>query len=286
MVDASEYNKKCDCDWCPGCGNFSVMVALKNSLARLGIKPHESVLVSGIGCSSKTPHWMNMYGFHGIHGRALPIATGVKLANSELTVVAAGGDGDGYGIGLNHFMQSCKRNINLTYIVHNNRIYGLTTGQASPTTNKGTITRSTPFGNPEEPINPLLIAISSGATFVARGFSGNLAQLQELVKEAIAHKGFAFIDVLMPCVTFNRMNSIEWYRERVSPINSDHDFSDKEKALSLALKWNGEDGEIPTGIFYKIDNPTYSDGLPQLSSGALVKKKLDADVSDVLKEFM
>ena len=206
--------------WCPGCGDYGVHAAINKALMDLGIDKSKIVIVSGIGCSSAMPHTFSTYGIHGIHGRVLPVAMGVKLANDELTVIGVGGDGDGYGIGGNHFVHTARRNIDITYIVMNNQIYGLTTGQASPTTLLGAKTKSTPFGEIEEPVNPIAIAISAGATYVARGFSGEPMHLAELIKNGITHKGFAVIDALIPCVSFNTLNTYDWFRQRVYKLDS------------------------------------------------------------------
>ena len=201
-----EYKGKVDPDWCPGCGDFAVLKGLQKVCSELGIMPHEIATVSGIGCSSNFPGYFNAYGMHTLHGRPLAVATGVKMANPDLTVIATGGDGDGYGIGGNHFVHTARRNVDLTYLVMNNQIYGLTTGQISPTSCVNMKTKSTPFGSVETPINPITSAIMNGATFVARGFSGDGKQLTDLMKKAIQHKGFALIDIFSPCVTFNHDN--------------------------------------------------------------------------------
>lgn len=264
--------------WCPGCGNYSLWNALKKSLAESGIDKKDFVLVSGIGCSGKDPYWVNTYGFCGLHGRPLPVATGVKLANLNLKVIACGGDGDGYSEGGNHFLHTCRRNIDLTYIVHNNQIYGLTTGQASPTSKKGLKTKSTPFGNKEEALNPLAVAITSGASFVGRGFAGDIEHLSWLFKEAIKHKGFALVDVLQPCVTFNKENTFEFFRERCYKLEEKkHDFTDKMKALEKAMEWD----DIPIGIFYKVEKPVFDD---KYSKVPLVKQRVKG-VKEILNDF-
>src|SRR5437773_3083591 len=198
-------------DWCPGCGDFGVLKALKMALLQLRIPPHKVLVVSGIGCSSNLPGFIRAYGVHSLHGRAIPLASGAALANHALHVVAVGGDGDGYGIGMGHFIHAMRRNLNLTYIVMDNEVYGLTTGQASPTTLEGHKTKSTPRGNVEKPIQPLALALVTGATYVARGFSGEQKHLTKLVAGAIAHRGFALIDLSTPCVTFNHVNTYPWF---------------------------------------------------------------------------
>src|SRR5713226_1711657 len=201
------YKGRIHPDWCPGCGDFSVLAALQTALFELGISPHKTLVVSGIGCSSNLPGFINCYGVHSLHGRALAVATGAKLGNHALTVIATGGDGDGYGIGLNHFIQAMRRNINVTYIVMNNEVYGLTTGQVSPTSETGMITNTPPHGNLEGMLNPLALALASGCGYIARGFSGQPKHLVKLYQDGIQHPGFALIDVFSPCVTFNKQNT-------------------------------------------------------------------------------
>lgn len=270
--------------WCPGCGDFAILVALKSALSKLGRQPHETVVVSGVGCGSKLPHFIKTYGFEGLHGRSIPAASGIRLANHSLTVVDVGGDGDGMGIGVGHFLHTCRRNLDFTYIIQDNQIYGLTTGQTSPTSEKGFKTKSTPEGVIEIPVNPVQLAITSGATFVARGFSGNIAHLSSLIEQGITHKGFAVIDVLQPCVTWNKLNTYEYFTKRVYTLESQNwNPSDRSAALLKADEW-GE--RIPIGVFYKTERPTYEDELPQLAKGPLVKQPTDnVDISEILKEY-
>lgn len=275
-------------DWCPGCGDFGVLNALKKAALQLELLPHELMVVSGIGCSSNLPGYLHSYGVHSLHGRALPVATGIKLANPDLHVVITGGDGDGYGIGMGHFIHAMRRNLDLTYVVMNNQIYGLTTGQASPTTMKEVRTKTTPRGNAELPINPLSLAIVSGATYVARGFSGNTRQLTDLFANAIAHKGFALIDVFSPCVTYNKLNTYPWFKERVYNLEDEasYDLSDPEAALRKAFEWGDR---IPLGLFYQSQQPTYEDSEPILQRGPLVKQPLGigpALLDELLAETM
>ena len=265
-------------DWCPGCGDFGVLNALKKAALQLELLPHEIMVVSGIGCSSNLPGFIHSYGVHSLHGRALPVATGIKLANSELHVVITGGDGDGYGIGMGHFIHAMRRNLDLTYIVMNNQIYGLTTGQTSPTTMQEVRTKSTPTGNAELPINPLALAIVSGATYVSRGFSGNIQQLTDLFAGALAHKGFALVDVFSPCVTYNKINTYPYFKERVYDLaeETSYDPSDPQVALSRAFEWGDR---IPLGLFYRSEQPTYEDSDPLLQRGPLVKQPLGIEQS-------
>lgn len=249
-LTAKEFKGKVDPDWCPGCGDYGVLNCLQRACAELALKPHELLVVSGIGCSSNLPGFFNAYGVHSLHGRSLPVATGAKLANHELTVVVTGGDGDGYGIGGNHFAHTARRNVNLTYIVMDNQIYGLTTGQVSPTSREGMKTKSTPYGSVEQPTNPLTAAIMNGATFVARGFSGDAKQLVELMVKAIQHQGFALIDVFSPCVTFNHDNDYPFFRQRVKRLEDEgHDPSDWKVACEKAMVWGDT---IYTGLFYQF----------------------------------
>ena len=284
-LQPSDFKSHVKPTWCPGCGDYGVNRALQIALAELEIEPHNVAIISGIGCSSNLPHFNKTYGFHSIHGRALAIATGVHLANPEIVTIAAGGDGDGYGIGGNHFVHACRRNLDLTYIVMNNSIYGLTTGQASPTTPKGLTTKSTPKGYEihEDPVNPISLAIVSGATFVARGFSGEGKHLANIIKQAIQHKGFAHIDVLSPCVTFQKNITYDYYKERIYKLKEvNHDPTNFEEALKRAF----ETDKVPIGVFYKKEKPTYSDYEPALRKGPLYRQPHGLkNKNKILKEF-
>ncbi|MFH2023527.1 MAG: thiamine pyrophosphate-dependent enzyme [Candidatus Micrarchaeota archaeon] len=287
VVSIKDLDVKEKMQWCPGCGNFGIVSALKGAIADLGLAPHETVICSGIGCSSKLPHYLDTYGFESIHGRGLPVASAIKLANNNLNVISVGGDGDGYGIGVQHFVHIMRRNYDLTYIVHNNQIYGLTTGQASPTSMMGMKTKTTPWGVIEEPFRPLATAINSGATFVARGYAGDPVHLKELIKGAIAHKGFAFVDVFQPCVTFNKINTYPWFQQRVYKLDGTHDVKDKWAAMQKAYedeKTNYQ--KVPIGVFYKVEKPTYESQLPQIKDVPLVKHDLKKiDISMAYKEL-
>lgn len=250
-LDAKDFKGRVNPDWCPGCGDFGVLNSVQRAVAELGLRPHEIMTVSGIGCSSNFPGFFNANGMHTLHGRALAVATGVKMANQDLTVVVTGGDGDGYGIGGNHFTHTARRNIDLTYLVMNNQIYGLTTGQLSPTSSEGMKTKSSPFGSVESPANPILTSIMAGATFVARGFSADGKGLVELIKQAILHKGFSHIDIFSPCVTFNHDNTFAFFRPRIKKLEDEgHDPSDWKAACEKAMAWGDT---IYTGLFYKTD---------------------------------
>ena len=271
--------------WCPGCGDFGVIAALEMALKRLKIPPHETVIVSGIGCSSNLPHFLNTYGFHGIHGRAVPVAEGIRWANHGLHVIVTGGDGDGFGIGAGHFVHAMRRNVKLTYITMDNEIYGLTTGQASPTSTMGAKTKSTPGGVIEHPINPIALAIASGATYVARGFSGDVKQMADLIAGGLQHNGFAFVDAFSPCVTYNKLNTFDWFRQRVYKLESTgHDPSDIGQAFVRAQEW-GE--KLPIGLFYRTDRPTYEDLEEVLQAGPAVKQPAGLKGKEsVLDEFL
>ncbi|MBE0476499.1 MAG: 2-oxoacid ferredoxin oxidoreductase [Coriobacteriia bacterium] len=282
-------------NWCPGCGNYQMLSAMKAALADLGLAQHEFAIVFGIGQHGNGADFIKVQAFHALHGRALPTATGLALVNPDLRIIVQSGDGDGYGLGMGHFVHSVRRNIDIAYIGHNNQIYGLTTGQASPTSNQGMKTPSTPSGVLEEPVNPLGVALAEGATFVARAFAGDVGHMTWLFKEAISHRGFALVDVFQPCVTFNKINTFKWYRERVYKLEeADYEPDDRTRAFELAesiVHIHNEDppeaSRIPTGIFYRQEGvPTYQDGVPQLADGPLWKRAREPrDVTGVLRAF-
>lgn len=256
--------------WCPGCGNYGIWTALKQALTELQLEPHQVVVVFGIGCSGNESNFVYTYGFHGLHGRALPVAEGIALANQGLTTIVVGGDGDGYGEGMAHFIHTIRANPNITYIVHDNQVYGLTKGQTSPTSEHGFKTPSTPTGNPDSPINPISLAISAGAGFVARGFAGDAAHLQQLIVAAIRHRGFSLVDVFQPCVTFNSLNTYAWFYKRVVKLESlKHDPADMQAAWVMSQH---STDQIPLGIFYQKDQPTLEDGFPILKNKPLVQQ--------------
>src|SRR3972149_4633912 len=271
-LTVKDFKGKVDPDWCPGCGDFGVLSALKQAIVELGLQPHEVVTISGIGCSSNLPGYINNYGMHTLHGRALAVATGVQLANHELKIIATGGDGDGYGIGGNHFLHCMRRNVDLTYIVMDNQIYGLTTGQVSPTSTKGMKTKSTPYGSVENPINPIPLAIAGGATYVARGYTGQVKHLVELIKGGVEHKGFALIDAFSPCVTYNHDNSYEFFNQRTRTLQDmGHDPTNFNAAMEKAYMWGGV---IPIGLFWKRDDLPSLDQLePVLAEGGPLARR-------------
>jgi 2-oxoglutarate ferredoxin oxidoreductase subunit beta len=265
QLTAKDYKGKVDPDWCPGCGDFGVLSSLQKVCAELKLPPHQVVTVSGIGCSSNFPGFFHAYGMHTLHGRALAVATGLKMANHELTVVATGGDGDGYGIGGNHFTHTARRNVDITYLVMNNQIYGLTTGQVSPTSREGMKTKSTPFGSVERPVNPITSAIMNGATFVARGYSGDQKQLTSLMKQAIEHRGFALVDIFSPCVTFNHDNDYAFFKPRIKKLEDEgHDPSDWKTACEKAMLWGDV---IYTGLFLRRVASSLDEVEPVLDEG-------------------
>ncbi len=284
-----DFKGRADPDWCPGCGDFGVLHALKQAIAELGLYPNEVLTISGIGCSSNLPGYINTYGMHTLHGRALAVATGAQLANHRLKVIVTGGDGDGYGIGGNHFLHTMRRNVDLTYIVMDNQVYGLTTGQVSPTSIKGMKTKSTPFGSVENQVNPIPLAIAGGATYVARGFTGQIRHLTELIKGGIQHKGFALIDTFSPCVTFNKDNTHEFFKQRTRKLEEQaHDPTDFLHAMERGYEW-GE--EIPIGLFWKREDLPSLDQLePVLEDDTPLARRplgIDRDTAGALiKELM
>ena len=285
MVTITDYDGNTTA-WCPGCGNFQILRAMKEALVALNLEPHQVLFVSGIGQAAKLPQYLKCNFFNGLHGRSLPVATGAKIANHELTVLIVGGDGDGYGEGGNHLIHGIRRNMDITYLVHNNQIYGLTKGQASPTSEQGFITKTTPEGVVLQQLNPLALAISLGATFVARSFTGRLPHLTKVIIEGIQHQGFALIDVLQPCVSFNHINTYAWYSQRVYDIAEDshYDSSDPLAAFQKALEWGDR---IPIGVLYKSTRKTYEEQLSTLQSGPLLSQPHDlSKVEKLLREFI
>jgi 2-oxoglutarate ferredoxin oxidoreductase subunit beta len=308
MLELKEYRNKVHNDWCPGCGDFGILNAVQMALFELKLEPHQVAIFSGIGCSGKTPHFVETYGFHTLHGRVLPIATGAKLANTALTVVAVGGDGDGYGIGAGHFVGTGRRNLDFTYVVHNNGVYGLTKGQASPTLPIGLRTKSMPAPAIVAGINPLAMAISAGYTFVSRSYALDVRHLKETLKAAILHKGSALVDVLQTCPTYNDINTKEWYAGTDLPtkaprlfkledtgydgnVNDPSDENEvsqkKGQAITRSFEW-GE--KIPIGLFFRIELPTFEDQLasrmPAYKEVPLVKQDVyHRDVTALLESL-
>lgn len=271
--------------WCPGCGNHAIWIAMRQALAELGLDPHKVLIVYGVGCSGNDANFIKTYSWHSLHGRAVPTAVGAKLANKDLTVIAMAGDGDGYGEGLGHFLHALRSNVNITYVVHDNKVYGLTTGQTAPTSDRGFKTKSTPEGNLDNAVNPLGLALAQGISFAARGFSGKADHLKEVFKAAIQHPGFALVDVFQPCVTFNKINTFQWFFDRLYNLDESKDYNknDLQQAIRQAQVW-GE--KIPYGIFYQTQKPEYISSLPQLAGTALVKRPMAVrNISKLLYEF-
>lgn len=270
--------------WCPGCGNFVLLKAFKRALAELDIRPQDLLVVSGIGQSGKFPHYLRCNTFNGIHGRTLPVGTGARLANPELKVVCVAGDGDCYGEGGNHLLAALRRNMDLTLVVHNNQVYALTKGQASPTTDSGQKTTLQPQGVPYQPLAALALAVSQGCSWVGRGSATDLEHLQGLYQQAITHRGFALLEVLQPCVTFNRVNTYQWYRERVYrvEVTPDYDPENELWAYQKAKEW-GE--RIPTGVIYRHPRPLLEEAQPALQAGPLVRQQPQRDLPQLLADF-
>lgn len=270
--------------WCPGCGNFGILMAFKKALIELGLQREDTVMVSGIGCHGKIVNYVNVNGFHGIHGRVLPAAQGIKLANPNLTVVGFAGDADQYNEGWGHFAHAIRNNIDMTLIVHDNMVLGLTTGQATSTSQQGFKSKSTPFGVIPPMLNPVAHALVSNSSFVARGFSGDMFHLKKLMVEAIKHRGFAYVDVFQPCVSFNYLNTYDWFSQRVYKLEDEgHDVTDRNKALEKAFEWGDQ---IPIGIFYNKERPTYQDSIPQATEVPPIKVPTgNVDITSALQEF-
>ena len=267
--------------WCPGCGNFSILNCLKTALEELGKDPHEVLMAAGIGQAAKTPQYISANTFCGLHGRSLPAATAAKIANEGLTVVVNTGDGDSYGEGGNHFIHAIRRNVNIAHFVHDNQIYGLTKGQSSPTTATGQLTNAQADGNLNSPLNPVLMAIAAGAGFVARSFSGDPKHLIAMMKEAISYKGYALVDIFQPCVSFNKINTFSYYKERVYHLEEDYDPTDRAKAILRSMEFGDH---IPIGILYREDRPDYHE-MNKVLAG---KEPLIDQIQDpnALKELM
>jgi 2-oxoglutarate/2-oxoacid ferredoxin oxidoreductase subunit beta len=285
ILSENDFQSTVEIAWCPGCGNFGILKAVKKALVELNLEPHRVLMVSGIGQAGKFPHFLRCNHLNELHGRSLPAAAAAKIVNPELTVFAVGGDGDGYGEGGNHFLAAMQRNVNIKYLVHNNQVYGLTKGQASPTSDAGFVTKTTLSGA-GDPLNPLALAIASNASFVARSFSADTDHLSRMIKLACQHKGFALIDILQPCVSFNHVNTYEFYKSRVYKINEDNSYdpSDRMTAFKKSLEW-GE--KIPIGLFYQNSRPLFEDKLESLKQGPLPKAKLNpGDIEKLLDEFV
>jgi len=307
VYKSADYKAEIHNDWCPGCGDFGILSAVQMALGKLQIPPHRTAIVSGIGCSGKLPHYMHTYAFHTLHGRAIPAATALKLANHDLTVIAVGGDGDGYGIGAGHFVNGGRRNLDITYVVMNNDVYALTKGQAAPTIQKGMRTKSMPEESIMEAINPILLALASGYTFVARGYALDIKSLADLIAQGIQHKGSALIDVLQTCPTYNDLHTKSYYAEQVNaqprlykleetdydPVVHDPDdpVEMAQKKAQALVKSQEPGGRIALGVYYKLEVPTYIDYLknkiPGLNENPLAELDLyHRDITPNIQELM
>ena len=274
--------------WCPGCGDYGILSAVKRGLVQAELLPHQVLIVTGIGCGSKLPDYAHVNGLMTLHGRPLPIATGAKLANHGLKVITVHGDGDSMGLGMGHFIHTARRNLDITDLIQNNQIYGLTKGQYSPTSDPGFITSTSPDGAIEMAANPLALALTAGGTFIARGFAGDAKGLAVLIAKAVRHKGYSLVEVLQPCVTFNRKNTYDWYRERVYMLeDTDHDPTDRVAAFQKALEWGDR---IPLGILYQTRLPTYDEQVPALRDGPVATRKAQkltsAEIESLRAEFV
>lgn len=271
MVAIEDYGKY-ETAWCPGCGNFSILEGVKQALVDSDLEPHQVLFVSGIGQAAKAPHYLNANVFNGLHGRSLPVATGAKLANPKLVVIVESGDGCNYGEGGNHFLNAIRRNINLTLIVHDNQVYGLTKGQASPTSQEGFVTKAQPAGVLAAPFNPIAVAVAMHAGFVGRSFSGMPDHLSKLLVQAISHQGFSLVDVLQPCVSFNKVNTYAWFKERCYELTTDYDPTDWTVSMKTAAEWGKK---IPIGLIYKNNRPAFEKNFSALSQGPLSEQETD-----------
>lgn len=285
MAELNDFKSRDEIAWCPGCGNFGILNGLKKALVKLAKAPKDILLVSGIGQAAKLPHYIHSNCFNGLHGRALPVATGAKIANRDLTVIVTTGDGDCYGEGGNHLIHAIRRNIDITVLVHDNQIYGLTKGQASPTTDSGFVTKVQTDGVALDSLQPLSMAIALGCGFVARGYSADSEHLSWLIQEAIQYKGFALIDILQPCITFNKKNTYAWYSQRVYKINEDpsYDPSDRMRALEKAQEWQER---IPIGLIYRAERKSFEEKTGLVDRKPLVEEAIETiDIERALKEF-
>ncbi|USK71718.1 2-oxoacid:ferredoxin oxidoreductase subunit beta [Peribacillus asahii] len=288
MATFKDFRNNVKPNWCPGCGDFSVQAAIQRASANVGLEPDNLAVISGIGCSGRISGYIKSYGFHGIHGRSLPIAQGVKMANRDLTVIASGGDGDGFAIGMGHTIHAIRRNIDITYIVMDNQIYGLTKGQTSPRSATGFKTKSTPEGSIEQAVSPMELALSAGATFVAQSFSTDLKDLTAIIEAGLNHKGFSFINVFSPCVTYNKINTYDWFKEHLTKLNTieDYDSSNKELAMQTLMKHDS----LVTGIIYQdTSRPSYQELVPGYAEEPLTKSDLTLDQAHfdkLVAEFM
>ena len=274
--------------WCPGCGDYGILAAVKQGLVQAGLAPHQVLVVSGIGCGSKLPDYARVNGLMTLHGRPVAVATGAKLANHDLKVVTVHGDGDSMGLGMGHFIHTARRNLDIVDLIQNNQIYGLTKGQYSPTSDLGFVTKTSPDGSIEMAANPVALALAAGATFIARGFAGDTKGLANLIAQALEHRGYALVDILQPCVTFNRKNTYDWYRERVYSLQEEgYDPGDRVAAFQKALEWGAR---IPLGVFYQTRRPSYEEQVASLQEGPIAARELKtltaAEIERLRAEFV
>ena len=282
MVALDDYGTY-ETAWCPGCGNFAIVEAVKKALVTSALEPHQVLFVSGIGQAAKAPHYLNANVFNGLHGRSLPAATGARLANPDLKVIVQSGDGCNYGEGGNHFLAAIRRNVDVTTLVHDNLVYGLTKGQASPTSEDGFVTKAQPHGPTAEPFNPIAVAVAMGASFVARGFSGEVDHLAGLIEQALAWRGFALVDILQPCVSFNKVNTFAWFKKRCYKLPGDYDATDFDAATAAAYEW-GE--RIPLGVIYRREKDSCEERFPAVAAGPLAGQEVDrAALAKVLRKY-
>ena len=287
-VKVKDYAGSVKPTWCPGCGDYGILAAVKQGLVQAGLAPHEVVIISGIGCGSKLPDYTTANGLMTLHGRPLPVATGARLGNHSLKVVTVHGDGDSMGLGMGHFIHTARRNLDIVDLIQNNQIYGLTKGQYSPTSDHGFVTKTSLDGSIEMAASPVALALTAGATFVARGFAGDTKGLAGLIVQALEHTGYALVEILQPCVTFNRKNTYDWYRERVYSLEEEgHDPGDRVAALQRALEWGDR---IPLGVFYQTRRPSYEEQVAGLKAGPIATRELKrltaAEIDRLRAEFM
>jgi 2-oxoglutarate ferredoxin oxidoreductase subunit beta len=270
--------------WCPGCGNWGISVAIKSALVKAGLSPSQIFVSFGIGCSGNMNDFLNAYASHGLHGRALPVAIGVKLANHTMKTIVVAGDGDFYGEGGNHFLHACRGNHDITVILHDNRVYGLTTGQTAPTGAKGYKSKSTPLGIVEVPLDPIALAVTQGATFVAQAFAGEAPFVIDMIAKALNHKGFGLVNILQPCVTFNKINTYAYYMTHAYKLGSDYDPKNKQAAIAKALELHEE--KFALGVLYEEHRAAYHEELPQLQDGTLVSGRKPIDYAVLMQDFI
>ncbi len=288
MATFKDFRNKIKPNWCPGCGDFSVQASIQRAAANCGLEPDNLAVISGIGCSGRISGYINSYGFHGIHGRSLPIAQGVKMANRDLTVIASGGDGDGFAIGMGHTVHAIRRNIDITYIVMDNQIYGLTKGQTSPRSEMGFKTKSTPGGSIESALNVMEMALTAGATFVAQSFSSDLKELTALIEAGINHKGFSLTNVFSPCVTFNKVNTYDWFKENIKKLDDIEGYDSSNRMI--AMKTLMENDGLVTGLIYQNkEKPSYQQLVQNYDENPLAHQDLKLDeqkFNQLMAEFM